>query len=103
MVSVRGGIAAPCKPHFTCVSVFLFVSLLLQQQRQQPSTAATMKTYVDLYQLHWPARYTPIFGNTKYERRHERHDSDEVPSIEEQVLAMGDLLKAGKVRNGQER
>ncbi|EKX34216.1 hypothetical protein GUITHDRAFT_80744 [Guillardia theta CCMP2712] len=51
--------------------------------------------YLDLYQLHWPERYTPGFGALAYQRCLERVDS--VP-IEEQVAAMGELIKQGKIR-----
>jgi len=52
-------------------------------------------TYIDLYQLHWPERYTPLFGELAYARSKER---DDAVSIEEQVAAIGELIKSGKVR-----
>jgi len=51
--------------------------------------------YVDLYQIHWPDRYVPMFGATGYDAAQER---DSVP-IAEQLQALGDLVKAGKVRH----
>ena len=51
--------------------------------------------YVDLYQIHWPDRYVPMFGATGYDVAQE-HDT--VP-IEEQLLALADLVKSGKVRH----
>jgi len=51
--------------------------------------------YVDLYQIHWPDRYVPMFGATGYDVAQER---DSVP-IAEQLQALGDLVKAGKVRH----
>ncbi|GAQ87118.1 aldo keto reductase [Klebsormidium nitens] len=50
--------------------------------------------YVDLYQLHWPDRYVPLFGQSVYDVKLER------PSVpfEETVGAMGKLIKEGKVR-----
>lgn len=51
--------------------------------------------YVDLYQIHWPDRYVPMFGATGYDIAQER---DSVP-IAEQLQALGDLVKAGKVRH----
>ncbi len=50
--------------------------------------------YVDLYQLHWPDRYVPMFGSTSYDVTQER---DTTP-IAEQLAALGDLVKSGKVR-----
>ena len=53
-------------------------------------------SYIDLYQLHWPERYTPLFGELGYKRASERgHDS---VAMEETVSAVGELIKAGKVR-----
>jgi aryl-alcohol dehydrogenase-like predicted oxidoreductase len=51
--------------------------------------------YVDLYQIHWPDRYVPMFGATSYDAAQE-HDT--VP-IAEQLHALADLVKAGKVRH----
>jgi aryl-alcohol dehydrogenase-like predicted oxidoreductase len=50
--------------------------------------------YVDLYQIHWPDRYVPIFGASSYDATQER---DSVP-IEEQLQVLAELVKAGKVR-----
>ena len=49
--------------------------------------------YIDLYQIHWPDRYVPSFGNTAYEVE------NEYPSVpfEEQVEAMAELVKEGKI------
>lgn len=49
--------------------------------------------YIDLYQIHWPDRYIPIFGITQYRPEQER---DSIP-IEETVAAMGELIKEGKI------
>lgn len=51
--------------------------------------------YVDLYQIHWPDRYVPMFGATSYDAAQER---DSVP-ICEQLQALAELVKAGKVRH----
>ena len=51
--------------------------------------------YVDLYQIHWPDRYVPMFGATGYDAAQER---DSVP-IAGQLQALADLVKAGKVRH----
>lgn len=51
--------------------------------------------HIDLLQVHWPDRYVPLFGSTRYDPSKER--PDEVP-FEEQARAMGALIEAGKVR-----
>lgn len=51
--------------------------------------------YIDLYQIHWPDRYVPMFGGTSYEIAQE-HDT--VP-IAEQLQAVAELIKAGKIRH----
>ncbi len=51
--------------------------------------------YVDLYQIHWPDRYVPMFGATSYDASQDR---DTTP-IAEQLQALGELVKAGKVRH----
>lgn len=50
--------------------------------------------YVDLYQIHWPDRYVPMFGATNYDAAQERDST----SIAEQLEALAELVKAGKVR-----
>ncbi len=51
--------------------------------------------YIDLYQIHWPDRYVPMFGQTSYDVAQE-HDSTPVA---EQLSALHDLVKAGKIRH----
>ncbi|MBI5891419.1 MAG: aldo/keto reductase [Nitrosomonadales bacterium] len=51
--------------------------------------------YVDLYQIHWPDRYVPMFGSTSYDVTQER----EATPIAEQLQALAELVKAGKVRH----
>jgi len=50
--------------------------------------------YIDLYQIHWPDRYVPTFGQTVYDPQQER---DTVP-IAEQLSVFADLIQAGKIR-----
>ncbi|CAK0742185.1 putative NADP(H)-dependent aldo-keto reductase Tas [Gammaproteobacteria bacterium] len=50
--------------------------------------------YVDLYQIHWPDRYVPMFGATSYDVMQER---DSIP-IAEQLQVLAELVNAGKVR-----
>jgi aryl-alcohol dehydrogenase-like predicted oxidoreductase len=51
--------------------------------------------YLDLYQIHWPDRYVPMFGATGYDATQER---DSTP-IAEQLQALAELVQAGKVRH----
>ncbi len=50
--------------------------------------------YVDLYQIHWPDRYVPMFGTTSYDVTLQ-HDTT---PILEQLEALATLVQAGKVR-----
>ncbi|XVE77711.1 hypothetical protein DITRI_Ditri13aG0084900 [Diplodiscus trichospermus] len=50
--------------------------------------------YIDLYQIHWPDRYVPMFGEIEYDQ--DRQFSS-VP-IEEQLDALGKAVDAGKIR-----
>ena len=49
---------------------------------------------IDLYQIHWPERHVPAFGNLYYDPARE---SSQTP-IREQLEALAGLVKAGKVR-----
>ncbi|KAJ1436621.1 NADP-dependent oxidoreductase domain-containing protein, partial [Ochromonadaceae sp. CCMP2298] len=56
--------------------------------------------YVDIYQLHWPARYTPQANwgqSLQYHSEVEPYYKG-VTSFEDTVLAMGQLLQQGKIR-----
>jgi len=48
---------------------------------------------IDLYQIHWPVRSVPAFGGIYYQPK-----ADEGTSIQAQLEALGQLVKAGKVR-----
>ncbi len=50
--------------------------------------------YVDLYQLHWPERNQPMFGQWQYEPDKERACTP----IREQLEVLGELVREGKVR-----
>jgi aryl-alcohol dehydrogenase-like predicted oxidoreductase len=50
--------------------------------------------YIDLYQIHWPERNTPIFGAYQYDPKRER---DATP-IREQLEALAAHVKTGKIR-----
>jgi len=49
---------------------------------------------IDLYQIHWPARNVPAFGAVYFDPTKDKPHA----SIHEQLDAMADLVKAGKVR-----
>ena len=51
--------------------------------------------YVDLYQIHWPARNAPMFGGSIYDPAQEHPAT----SIEEQLTVLSELVKSGKVRH----
>lgn len=50
---------------------------------------------IDLYQIHWPARHVPAFGQVYYDPSKE---PVQAASIHEQLQALGELVRAGKVR-----
>jgi len=49
---------------------------------------------IDLYQIHWPERHVPAFGNIYYDPAKETSKT----SIHAQLDALAGLVKAGKVR-----
>ncbi|GHU06714.1 oxidoreductase [Betaproteobacteria bacterium] len=51
--------------------------------------------YLDLYQLHWPARSANFFGQRDYPWA----ETEERFSIEETLQALAELVKSGKVRH----
>jgi len=51
--------------------------------------------YVDLYQLHWPDRNTPMFGGYHFDPGQER---DTVP-LRETLETLAELIREGKVRH----
>ena len=50
---------------------------------------------IDLYQIHWPERHVPAFGGVYYDPNKETSQI----SIHEQLDALAQLVKAGKVRH----
>ena len=50
--------------------------------------------YVDIYQLHWPARNQPMFGQWRFDTQAERPATP----IREQLEALAELVAEGKVR-----
>ena len=49
---------------------------------------------IDLYQIHWPERHVPMFGMSYFDPAKDKP----LTSIHEQLEALGQLVKAGKVR-----
>jgi aryl-alcohol dehydrogenase-like predicted oxidoreductase len=50
--------------------------------------------YIDLYQLHWPERNQPMFGQWQFDPANER----ECTPIRAQLEALGELVREGKIR-----
>lgn len=51
--------------------------------------------YIDLYQLHWPDRNTPMFGGYHFDPAQER----ETVPLRETLETLAEFIKAGKVRH----
>jgi aryl-alcohol dehydrogenase-like predicted oxidoreductase len=51
--------------------------------------------YIDLYQLHWPERNQPMFGQWQFNPANDRACT----SIREQLEALDELVKEGKIRS----
>ena len=70
----------------------------LTQQMMLDACDASLKRLktdvIDLYQIHWPSRNVPAFGNLYYDPSKDMA----VTSIHEQLQALGKLVQAGKVR-----
>jgi len=50
--------------------------------------------YIDLYQLHWPSRNVPVFGQLFFNPAHDRPSV----AIEETLHALKELMAEGKIR-----
>ena len=50
--------------------------------------------YIDLYQIHWPDRYVPLFGGESFDPKKQREEV----AIAEQLEVFADLVRAGKIR-----
>ncbi|PKO36336.1 MAG: aldo/keto reductase [Betaproteobacteria bacterium HGW-Betaproteobacteria-6] len=51
--------------------------------------------YIDLYQLHWPERNQPMFGQWQFDPKTER----ECTPIRTQLETLGELVREGKIRH----
>ena len=69
---------------------------LTREQLEQALDASLRRLqtdYIDLYQVHWPARKTNFFGRLGYQY----DDSSSIP-IEETLATLADFVQVGKVR-----
>lgn len=64
------------------------------EQAVNDSLKRLQTDYIDLYQIHWPDRFVPIFGQTVFDPDKLRQT---VP-IAEQLAAFAALIQAGKIR-----
>lgn len=61
--------------------------------------------YIDLYQLHWPDRYSPLWGRARYNmdlegghQQQERRKDDQGSTFDEVAACMQALVDEGKIR-----
>ncbi len=54
---------------------------------------------IDLYQIHWPSRNTPIFGSTTFDPSKDPAPGDEPPTLHEMLEALAAEVKAGRIRH----
>lgn len=70
---------------------------IIRQQIEQAIDASLKRLqtdYLDLYQIHWPDRNVPMFGQSHFNPENER----EAETIAEQLKVFSELIDAGKIR-----
>lgn len=65
------------------------------QQALDGSLQRLQTDYVDLYQLHWPDRNVPMFGQVHFDPEQER----ETVPLQEALSALAGFIEAGKIRH----
>lgn len=81
---IRGG-PRPTKKHF--------------RESLEASLLRLKVEVIDLFQIHWPARNTPMFGATFFDPRNERAAlADLGLNFHEQAEVMNDFIQEGKIR-----
>jgi len=65
------------------------------QQALDGSLARLQTDYVDLYQLHWPDRNVPMFGQYHFQPEQER----ETVPLRETLAALAGFIQVGKIRH----